>query len=130
MPDVTAPEPQFATCKCEAAAQRAVLGYEVAGIAASIGPLDLPRQRETSCRGWAVTIPSLGRVECVLDSRADLNAVGPELDQLSNAGWSVWALVPLDRLSRAHEAFQSGVEFVQGWWENNGAIAFTAPEIP
>jgi hypothetical protein len=130
MPDATGVETHLATCKCEAAAQRAVLGYEVAGIAASFVPLNLPGQTKSSCCGWAVTIPSLGRLECVLDSKADLDAASPELDELSNAGWSVWALVPLDRLSRAHEAFQSGVEFVQGWWDNNEAIVFTAPEIP
>jgi hypothetical protein len=77
-----------------------------------------------------VTVPSQGRVECILDSKADLTAAGAELVELSSAGWNVWALVPLERLPRAHEAFQSGVEFVQGWWENNQAIVFTAPEVP
>ena len=50
--------------------------------------------------------------------------------ELSNAGWAVWALVPLTRLAGAHEAFQSAVDYVQGWWERKDEFSFTQPEIP
>jgi hypothetical protein len=118
------------SCKCEAAAQRAVLTYEVADIPASLDRLPQPEQCVGTCSGWAVTIPSLSRIECVLDTDSDLSAASDTLSELSSAGWNVWALVPLPRLTKAHEAFQSRVEFVQGWWENDDSFAFTAPEIP
>lgn len=126
---LTSTPPQV--CRCEAAARWSVLAYEVSGVEATLEPFrgDLaPGGR--GCNGWAVVIPSLGRVECVLDEGSDLGQASTKFHELSNAGWAVWALVPLTRLAGAHEAFQSAVDYVQGWWERKDEFSFTQPEIP
>ena len=117
-------------CRCEAAARWAVFAYEVGGIDAEIEALPGPGAAGGLCDGWAVIPRGLNRIECVLDANSDLAAASDRIRELSEAGWDVWALVPLARLAGAHDAFRSEADYVQGWWERDQQFAFTTPEIP
>jgi hypothetical protein len=117
------------SCHCEAAANWAALTYEVGGVEASVKPL-ADSELDLACAGWAVVIPDLNRIECVLDAGTDLRLATDRLGDLSEAGWSVWALVPLAQLNQAHDVFRSTAEYVQGWWEREDHFTFSSPEIP
>lgn len=117
-------------CQCEAAARWAVFAYEVGGIDAQIEPMPGPSETGGRCDGWAVIPKGLNRIECVLDANSDLTEASVRIHEFSEAGWDVWALVPLARLAGAHDAFRSEADYVQGWWERDQQFAFTSPEIP
>ena len=119
-------------CSCHQAAKWAALSYEIAGENASVEPFFVNENLvETSgCQGWLVVVPGEGRVECVIDEDSDLRDAIPRIDEISESGWAVWALLPLARLSFAHEVLESHVERIQGWWDRGETFTFTSPEIP
>lgn len=117
-------------CSCEAAASRAAYSYEFDGVEARIESLAPDQSGDSRCAGRAVVLPSLRRVECVLDSSTDFDAAGKYLAEYGAEGWEVWALVPLARLGSAHTAFSHVADRVQGWWQRaDTIIAFTSPEV-
>jgi hypothetical protein len=117
---------------CEQAARRAALSYQVQGLA-GVEVFELAGEwssRADTRSMWAVKLSALSRIECVIDDDADLEVAVRQLTRFQDAGWKVWALVPLRRLAGAHRVFQPVAEYVQGWWASHDSIAFTAPEIP
>ena len=83
------------------------------------------------CTGRFVVVPSLQRVDFIADLSGDLPATVDQLAGPVNAGWNVWAVVPLTRLAEAHDVFRDSVDYVQGWWmTTSGEISFTDPEVP
>jgi hypothetical protein len=110
------------------AAEWAALSYRVEGVDAQIKPLG-PATAPPEVR--LVVVPSLRRVECVVDDESDFSAVARELEELRQSGWGVWVLTPLRRLGDAHIAFRAEADYVQGWWVRpDRSVTFTAPQIP
>jgi hypothetical protein len=122
----------MSSCNCHDAAKWAALSYEIAGESSTIQPF-MPEEdgeNATACHGWLVVVPRAGRVECVIDGDFDLRDAVKRIDEISDSGWSVWALLPLARMTLAHEVFEAHVERIQGWWDRGDSITFTSPEIP
>jgi hypothetical protein len=111
---------------CSRAAEAARFTYTANGIdsaAASIG--DGLRRG-----GEAVFIPSLQRVECVIDDQVDMTTLLLSMKTFADAGWDVWALVPQALLGPAHSRFRNHAARIQGWWDQNDRINFSNPELP
>ncbi len=111
------------------AADWAALAYRVEGLDVRIEPLEEPEGKVSEAQ--LVIVPSLRRVECVVDANSDFEAVARQLAVMSGSGWSVWVLAPLTRLARARVAFGPAVDQLQGWWERSDrSVTFTAPQVP
>jgi hypothetical protein len=107
------------------AAEWAALSYRVEGVDAQVNAFG------TATAERLVVVPSLRRVECVVNDESDFAAVALGLSELASAGWVVWVLAPLRRLGDAHSAFRREAEHVQGWWvRSDRSVTFTAPQIP
>ena len=119
-------------CSCHEAAKWAALSYEIAGEHASVEPFLVSENSDDNsiCQGWLVVVPGEGRVECVIDEEWDLRDAVARIDEISESGWEVWALLPLARLSMAHEVLETHVDRIQGWWDRGETFTFTSPEIP
>lgn len=118
-------------CECLRVAETAAFSYVVHGHAADITEVSWASDDTHQCEGRFVFVQDLGRIDFVADAQDDL---GPSVAPLSaqvDAGWEVWAVVPLSRLADAHVAYRDKIDFVQGWWQSaSGEIAFTEPQIP
>lgn len=81
---------------------------------------------------YAVVVPRLRQVECVLRIDQPLELATGKLVSLAQDGWEVSALLPTGALGDAHGAFRGLSIRLQGWWqrEDDGAIGFTSPERP
>lgn len=117
---------------CEAAASWAAFLYQLDGTEVVVRPLEEPSQEKPrGCRGRAVVLPDLRRIEAVFDATTDFSGALAVLQDFVAEQWAVWALVPLGRLGEAHQAFSGTVDFLQGWWPRDArAFAFTQPEVP
>jgi hypothetical protein len=127
------PQPTNTGRPCELAAKWSARTYEIGGLEAAIEPLmsEPAADGSEACHARAVVVPKLRQVDCVLDGRTDFSRAAQDLSRYAEAGWSVWAVVPLARLGEAHTAFASSADMVQGWWaREDNALAFTQPEIP
>jgi hypothetical protein len=79
----------------------------------------------------AVVLPQLGRIECVLDYKADLGRAAEQLRALLVLGWNVNALLPIRSLGAAHQALRGLEIHMQGWWTlDDERLRFTSPETP
>jgi hypothetical protein len=116
--------------KEEEVALQSALSYELSGHPASVELLDRGFRAGKLC-SRVVVVPSLNRLDVVVQDPAELVSAREFLGHRRAAGWEVWALVPLAQLARAHDTGRGSVEFVQGWWtRSSGQVAFTSPEIP
>jgi len=78
-----------------------------------------------------VVTQDLNLVEVVTTSSTDLAALGASCTVLEHEGWTVYALVPLNRLGEAHTLCRSsGVTRLQGYWQGRETLAFGRPEVP
>lgn len=114
-----------------AAAMRAALSYHVEGLAADLENIAFADDAIIP----AVVIPSLRRLELVIDDSTDLTSLARLLpEHFPDTAWAVWVLSPLDRLADTHAAFGPSagcVERVQGWWlRPDDSVTFTEPQLP
>jgi hypothetical protein len=79
----------------------------------------------------AVTvIPELRRVECLVDSSVDYDALRRSLASLTGAEWTACVLTALGRMARAHEELRGTPVRLQGWWrDEDSAVHFTADQV-
>ena len=77
-----------------------------------------------------LVLPNEHRVECVLDPDSDVADAVDEVTLLVNGGWQVAALLPIQSLGAAHRAFRGLPMHLQGWWQADGILKFTSPEVP
>jgi hypothetical protein len=77
-----------------------------------------------------LVLPNQRRVECVLDPERAVAEAVEEVATLVNGGWRVAALLPIQSLGAAHQAFRGLPMQLQGWWRADGELKFTAPEVP
>lgn len=95
------------------------------GVASQLG-----RPTSTESITWAVVVPRLGRIECVMDPSKNLGEARSGLDNLLERGWAVSVLMPVRAMGAAHEAFRGLDIHLQGWWSGDGAkCRFTSPEV-
>ena len=78
---------------------------------------------------WAVVIPRLGRIECVMDPSKNLGDARSGLDELLVRGWAVSVLMPVRKMGAAHEVFHGLDVHLQGWWFRAAKCTFTSPEV-
>ncbi len=79
-----------------------------------------------------VFVPSLRRVETVLqDSFPDEEKLSGFLEMRNN-GMEVWMLVPLSKMGRAHSELRQAADKIQAWWwdKEDGRVKFGFPEVP
>lgn len=116
-------------CDCGIVAATAASTYSFLGHQSAVS--SAPWTGSTSCRGQMVLVPELQHIDYVADAGGDLpSSVKPLVEQV-DAGWEVWAIVPLAQLADAHDVYRDRINFVQGWWRgSSGEIAFTEPEVP
>jgi hypothetical protein len=94
------------------------------GVGASVAPVAAPAGVE------AVTvIPSLRRIECLVDDTVDYAALRASLAELTGAEWTACVLTALGRMAHAHSELRGSPVRVQGWWrDEQRAVHFTADQ--
>ena len=121
-----------AECGCDLVAEWSAFAYRLRDFECRVTSLaESESTAAEPCSGSAVAVPTLNRVECILDNDSDFSLASSQVYKLAEEGWDVWAVVPVARVGEAHLAFVGNAEFIQGWWPRpDGEISFTAPEVP
>jgi hypothetical protein len=77
-----------------------------------------------------ILLPSLRRAEHVVTEESLEAFDGGRWSSLRDAGYDLWALVPLAAVARAHECLRGVVDRIQPWWIENGRVRFGEPRLP
>jgi hypothetical protein len=93
-----------------------------------VGGIDEPPAVPAGVEAVTV-IPSLRRIECLVDDTVDYEQLRTSLAELTAAEWTACVLTALGRMAHAHSELRGSPVRVQGWWrDEQRAVHFTADQ--